>query len=212
MDLSFCVGLRSDFPVVRRDTAEEPLSVPEDFPAARSDLLRKLPVPGCVFTSAQVFRQRTEVLQGPEMQKAHHRALPASQIQTVVPVGPQSFADPVLSDLPRGEIENTLQMLINSSLAAVGIAEHFIDEFVVTGFTDILNHRTHQPQCVVGAGVPGTMDNLASGGSRDNRRRFEGLLLFLRFKPSRLKQVQAVALCSQRPQQLNQAFPALSGI
>ena len=143
------------------------------------------------------------------MQEAHHRALPAAEIQAVVPVGAQALADAVLPDLPRGEIEDARQMLIDRALAAVGVGDALVRKAELPGLADILHHGGDQPQRVVRTGVLQVVDDLAFIGRRDHCGRAEGLLLSLRLEPARLEQVQAVAGGGQGAQQLDQAAAAL---
>ena len=82
----------------------------------------------------------------------------------------------------------------------------------VAGLPDVLDDGGHQPQGVVGAGILQTVDDLALIRGGNHRGGLEGLGLFLRLEPARLKQVQAVALLGQRPQQLNNAAAALVGV
>ncbi len=99
-------------------------------------------------------------------------------------------------------------MLVYRALAAVGVGDELIGKSKVTGLFNILYDAAHQPQRIVRAGVFQPVDDLAFVRRGNNGGGAEGLLLFLRLKPARLKQMQPVALRCQRAQKLDQAAAA----
>ena len=145
MDASLPVGLCPDPAVVGGDPAKEPFSVPQHIPADLLHLFRRFAVMRRVFRLSQEFGQLTEVVQGPEMQKAHHRAFSPAQIQAVVPVGAKPLADSVLPHLALGEVQYALQMLVYRPFAAVRVSERLLQKVKLAGLPDVLYHRTDQP-------------------------------------------------------------------
>ncbi len=100
-------------------------------------------------------------------------------------------------------------MLVNRALAAVGVGDRLVNKAVIPGLLHIGNNAAHQPEGVVGAGVLNSVDDGAPVRGGNHRGRAEGGLLLLRLEPSRLKQVQAISLLGQGPQQLHQPAAAL---
>ena len=206
------VRLRADLAVSGGDAADVPLAVPEHGLADFLDMLGDLCVFGCVLHLAQLLGQRDEVLERPVVQETDHGAFAAAKVQAVVPVGAQTLADAVDAHLPGREVQNALHMLVDRTLAAVGVGHHLMGKGHVAGFPDVLDDGGHQPQGVVGAGVLQTVDDLALIRGGNHCGGLEGLGLFLRLEPAGLEQVQAVALFRQRTQQLDDAAAALVGV
>ena len=142
------------------------------------------------------------------MEEADHGAFTAAKIQTVIPVRPKALADAVDAHLPGREIQDPLHMLVNRSLAAIGVGNHFVHKTVIPCFFYKLDDAADQPQGIIRTGILQPMDNAVLIRRGDHRRRLEGLLLFLRFKPAGFKQVQAIALARQCPQQFDQTAAA----
>ena len=209
---SFGICLGADLAVSGGDAADVPLAVPKDGLADFFDMLGDLCVFGCVLHLAQLLGQRDEVPERPVVQETDHGAFAAAKIQAVVPVGAQTLADAVDAHLPGREVQNALHMLVDCALAAVGVGHHLMGKGHVAGLPDVLHDGGHQPQSIVGAGILQTVDDLALIRGGNHRGGLEGLGLFLRLEPAGLKQVQAVALLGQRPQQLNNAAAALVGV
>ena len=209
---SFGICLGADLAVSGGDAADVPPAVPEDGLADFFDVLRDLCIFGRVLRFPQLLGQSDKVPERPVVQEADHGAFTASQVQAVVPVGPQTLADAVDTHLPGGEVQNALHMLVDRTLAAVGVGHHLMGKGHVAGLPDVLDDGGHQPQGVIGTGILQTVDDLALIRGGNHRGGLEGLGLFLRLEPARLKQVQAVALLGQRPQQLNNAAAALVGV
>ena len=99
-------------------------------------------------------------------------------------------------------------MLIDGVFSPVGIGHRFVRELKISRLFHILHHRGYQPQRIVRAGVLQPVHDLFSVRCRDHGGGAEGLLFLLRLKPARLKEMQAVALRSQGPQQLHQPAAA----
>ena len=208
--LGICLG--ADLAVPGGDAADVPLAVPEDGLADFFDMLGNPCIFGRVLRFPQLLGQGDKVPERPVVQEADHGAFAAAQVQAVVPVGAQTLADAVDTHLPGGEVQNALHMLVDRTLAAVGVGHHLMGKGHVAGLPDVLDDGGHQPQGVVGAGILQTVDDLALIRGGNHRGGLEGLGLFLRLEPAGLKQVQSVALLGQRPQQLNNAAAALVGV
>ena len=145
MNFAFLIRPGADLPVIRRNTAEEPFTVPQNIAAACSDLFGKGSVVFGIVSSPQGIRQLTEAVQSPEMQEADHCALSPAEIQAVIPVRPQTLANAVLSDLSGGKIKDARQMFIDAALPSVGISDRKIDKGQFSRLFDILYHGRNQP-------------------------------------------------------------------
>ena len=100
MNPAFLILKRANFPSVFGNPADKPLPIPQFIVAGVTYLFLH---PGILFrvcAASQISGKIDEMAQGPVMQKRHHGAFAAAQIQTVVPVRPKPFADSAASHLP----------------------------------------------------------------------------------------------------------------
>ena len=137
--------LGADLSPVGGDAPDEPFPVPQD-PARRFlHLGRQRFIPVRVACPAQPSGQGREPVQSPQVEEAHHGALPAAQVQTVVPVGAKPLADAVFSHLPGGKIQDAREMLIDRALAPVRVGHGFIHEAQIAGLLHVLDHGGDEP-------------------------------------------------------------------
>ena len=145
------------------------------------------------------------------MQKADHGAFPTAKVQTVVPVGPESFADPVGADLSGRKVQDPAHMLVNGAFASIRIRDSSAGKSQITGLPYVFHDRRNQPQSIVGAYVLDAVNDILFIDPGDHGGRAEGLFftLLFGFEPARLEQVKPVALCGQSHQKLFDPLPAL---
>ena len=121
MHLAFCGHAGTDGVPGCREAPQEPCPVPELLPAGFFHALFQGFILADILLPSQGPGSVQEVIGRPDQQEGHHGALTAAQVQAVVPVRAQAFADSVASDLAGGKIKNFCQMFINRALSAVGI-------------------------------------------------------------------------------------------
>ena len=72
----------------------------------------------------------------------------------------------------------------------------------ITRFLDILRHRCHKPQRIVGTRILDPVYDAVFVRLRNNRGRFERFRTRILHKPFRLEKMQTVSFAGQSPQQL----------
>ena len=200
-DFPFFILVRADLQSLRGDPAQVPLAVPE-FPFARcANFLCHRRVLLHIIFAAEMLCRLDKRPQRPVMHERHHGALAAAQVQAIVPVGAQPFADSRLPHLLRGKIQRALQMLVNRRLAFIGESHYLVEQRGVARLFHVLANRHHDPQRIVRACVVDSVNQALAIWRMRNRRRFERRrLLLLRIEPVRIKQVQPVSHADLRLQ------------
>ena len=113
-----------------------------------------------ILLATQEFGSLDEVDQRPMVEERDHGALAAAQVQAVVPVGTQALADARLADLFGGEIQGSLEVLVDSGFSTVGKGNDLVEEGDFAGLLDVLADRGDDPECVVGTGVFQAVDDI----------------------------------------------------
>ena len=176
MYLALCVFLAADLFPILRDAADVPVAVPQYRIAGCLYLICQLMIMLRILSLPEDLRQRDKMLQCPVVQEAYHGALTTAQIQAVIPVGAESLADSVVTDLLSAEVQNPLQMFIYtlryfiSQYVSICIGELFSGKIQVSCFFYVLYHCTHKPQGIIGAGILDSVDHALFVRLRDHRR------------------------------------------
>ena len=142
-NLSLFVLAGSDLAAAGGDATDVPLAVPEFLLAGCADFLRHGGVFLNVFGTLEVLCGFDKGQQRPVVQERDHGALAAAQIEAVVPVGAETFADSRLADLRGREIERALQVFVDGGLALVGEGNDLLEEFDLACFFHVLADRGH---------------------------------------------------------------------
>ncbi len=162
--LAFFVFLRADLDALGCDAADVPLAVPEFALASGPDVFGHDAILARVVIAAQELRGFNESAQRPMVQERDHGAFAAAQVQAIVPVRTQAFADSGLTDLFGREVERAFQMFVNRCLALVGERHDLVEESEVAGFFHVLADGRHKPERVVGAHVFDAVDQALAVG------------------------------------------------
>ena len=159
MHSAFRIFLTAYLPAACRDASDKPFSIPQ-FPVAYFfDMLCGCLVLFRIFPLSQMLCQADELRQCPVMQETDHSAFSAAQVQTIVPIRPQSFADSRLSHLLCGKVQNPFQMPVNRFRFAASVQECVCirilrrGEISVPCFFYIFRHCRYQPERIIGTGV-----------------------------------------------------------
>ena len=69
--------------------------------------------------------------------------------QAVVPVCMETCGHMVVAQMCHGEVYGTLEVVVNSALAAVGVEDHLVKECLVSALADVLDDSGEEPQSIV---------------------------------------------------------------
>ena len=157
-----------------------------------------------------MLRRLDEFEEGPVVHEGDHRALPAPEVQAVVPVRTEPLADAGGADLLRGKIECAFHVLVHRCLAGVRERHNGVEERSVSGLPDKLADRRHDPERVVGAGVLQSVDDVRGARRRDHGGKLHaGELLVPGLEDLWVEQVQAVPAAHLPVKKLDDPLPAL---
>ena len=159
--VGFRIRSLSDRLAFLRVAADKAVAVPAELDQLLAEclllLLQILQIFGIVLLSCEFPKDRECVI---ELEGDESRFAVLSEAKTVIPVRIKAGRHSVRSEMIQGEIQSSLQMLIDTSLVAVRKRDHLVKERDISGLGDIFVDCGKQPERVIRAigRMPGRTD------------------------------------------------------